>query len=101
MGNIRYKGLLLLPFLVHPAAVLLHDLVKSRQPVPDSGELGFAVLWPLGCALVGIFVLTQAFGKRLSQFTADLCQTLDYMIATVSKRRPGFLSNWITPVSVG
>ena len=29
------------------------------------------------CALVGIFVLTQAFGKRLSQFTADLCQTLD------------------------
>ena len=32
-------------------------------------------------ALVGIFVLTQAFGKRLSQFTADLCQTLDHMIA--------------------
>ena len=33
------------------------------------------------CAIVGIFVLTQAFGKRLSQFTADLCQTLDHMIA--------------------
>ncbi len=33
------------------------------------------------CALVGIFVLTQAFGKRLSQFTAHLCQTLDHMIA--------------------
>ena len=33
------------------------------------------------CALVGIFVLTQAFGKRLAQFTADLCQTLDHMIA--------------------
>ena len=33
------------------------------------------------CALVGIFVLTQAFGKRLSQFTANLCQTLDHMIA--------------------
>ena len=32
------------------------------------------------CALVGIFVLTQAFGKRLSQFTVDLCQTLDHMI---------------------
>ena len=27
------------------------------------------------CAIVGIFVLTQAFGKRLSQFTTDLCQT--------------------------
>lgn len=33
------------------------------------------------CALVRIFVLTQAFGKRLSQFTADLCQTLNHMIA--------------------
>ena len=33
------------------------------------------------CALVGIFVLTQVFGKRLSQFTADLCQTFDHMIA--------------------
>ena len=31
------------------------------------------------CAIVGIFVLTQAFGKRLSQFTTDLCQTLDHM----------------------
>ena len=35
------------------------------------------------CAFVGIFVLTQAFGKRLSQFTADLCQTLDHMIPVV------------------
>ena len=33
------------------------------------------------CALMGIFVLTLIFGKRLSQFTADLCQTLDHMIA--------------------
>ena len=33
------------------------------------------------CALVGIFVLTQSFGKRLSQFPADLCQTLDHMLA--------------------
>ena len=39
------------------------------------------------CALVGIFVLTQAFGKRLSQFTADLCQTLDHMIASISRIR--------------
>ena len=36
------------------------------------------------CALVGIFVLTQAFGKRLSQFTADLCQTLDHWIGVFS-----------------
>ena len=38
------------------------------------------------CALAGIFVLTQAFGKRLSQFTVDLCQTLDHMI-TGTKRQ--------------
>ena len=42
------------------------------------------------CALVGIFVLTQTFGKRLSQFTADLCQTLDHMIAgNEAPQRPG------------
>lgn len=33
------------------------------------------------CALIWLFVLTQAFGKRLVLFTADLCQTLDHMIA--------------------
>ncbi len=33
------------------------------------------------CALLWLFVLTQAFGKRLSLFTSDLCQTLDHMIA--------------------
>ena len=43
------------------------------------------VLWTGGalllCAFAWIFVLTQAFGKRLSLFTADLCKTLDGMIA--------------------
>lgn len=33
------------------------------------------------CALVWLFVLTQAFGKRLALFTSDFCQTLDHMIA--------------------
>ena len=33
------------------------------------------------CALAWLFVLTRAFGKRLALFTADLCQTLDHMIA--------------------
>lgn len=32
------------------------------------------------CALVWFFLLTLAFGKRLSLFTSDLCQTLDHMI---------------------
>ena len=41
------------------------------------------------CAFVGMFVLTQAFGKRLSQFTAELCQTLDHMIAGIeAPKRP-------------
>lgn len=32
------------------------------------------------CALVWFFLLTLVFGKRLSLFTSDLCQTLDHMI---------------------
>lgn len=34
----------------------------------------------IGCALVWLFVLTQAFGKRLSLFTSELCKILDNMI---------------------
>ena len=45
------------------------------------------------CALAGIFVLTQAFGKRLSQFTADLCQTLDLSLIHISEpTRLGMIS---------
>jgi len=32
------------------------------------------------CALVWLFMLMQAFGKRLTLFTSELCQTLDHMI---------------------
>ena len=32
------------------------------------------------CALVWLFLLTLLFAKRLSQFTSDLCQTMDSMI---------------------
>ena len=32
------------------------------------------------CSLIGLSVLTQIFGKRLSLFAANLCQTLDNMI---------------------
>ena len=40
------------------------------------------------CALVWSFLLTLAFGKRLSLFTSDLCQTLDHMIeGEVAPRR--------------
>ena len=42
------------------------------------------------CAFVGMFVLTQAFGKRLSQFTAELCQTC--LLYTSPSPRDGLLS---------
>ena len=32
------------------------------------------------CALVWLFLLTMLFARRLSQFTSDLCQTMDSMI---------------------
>lgn len=32
------------------------------------------------CTFAGMFLLTQFFGKRLSLFTSDLCETLDNMI---------------------
>ena len=34
----------------------------------------------IACAFAGMFLLTQFFGKRLSLFTSDLCETLDNMI---------------------
>ena len=54
--------------------IVLFFVTKQTAVLLTGGAL-------LLCALVGIFVLTQAFGKRLSQFTANLCQTLDHMIA--------------------
>ena len=35
----------------------------------------------MACALVWLFLLTLFFAKRLSQFTSDLCQTMDSMIS--------------------
>jgi len=54
--------------------VLLFFATKQMAVLLTSGVL-------LLCALVWIFVLTQAFGRRLALFTSDLCQTLDHMIA--------------------
>ena len=44
--------------------IVLFFVTKQTAVLLTGGAL-------LLCALVGIFVLTQAFGKRLSQFTAD------------------------------
>ena len=42
----------------------------------------------IGCALVWFFVLTQAFGKRLSLFTSELCKTLDNMMDGDEEPKP-------------
>ena len=63
-----------LAFSMSGITIALFLVTKQTAALLTGGAL-------LLCALVGIFVLTQAFGKRLSQFTADLCQTLDHMIA--------------------
>ena len=42
----------------------------------------------IGCALVWFFVLTQAFGKRLSRFTSELCKTLDNMMDGDEEPKP-------------
>ena len=57
------------------AITLVLLLVTKQTAVLFAGGVLFL------CALVWFFLLTQAFGKRLSMFTFDLCQTLDHMIA--------------------
>ena len=42
----------------------------------------------MACALVWFFALTQAFGKRLSLFTSDLCRTLDNMMDGDEEPKP-------------
>ena len=44
-------------FLTKQTAVLLHDLVEPCQTVPNSGKLGFAVLWALGRFIPGDHVV--------------------------------------------
>lgn len=61
-------------FLSMAAITILLFFVTKQKAVLLAG----ALLWL--CAIVWLFALTQAFGKRLSSFTSDLCQTLDNMI---------------------
>ncbi len=56
------------------AITLALFLVTKQTAVLHAGGVLFL------CALVWFFLLTLAFGKRLSLFTSDLCQTLDHMI---------------------
>ncbi|MCI9071686.1 MAG: HAMP domain-containing histidine kinase [Lachnospiraceae bacterium] len=56
------------------AITLVLFLVTKQTAVLFAGGALFL------CALVCFFLLMQVFGKRLSLFTSDLCQTLDHMI---------------------
>ena len=56
------------------AITLVLFLVTEQTAVLFTGGALFL------CALVWFFLLMQVFGKRLSLFTSDLCQTLDHMI---------------------
>ena len=70
-------------FLTMAAITLLLFFVTKQAAVLLAGGVLFL------CVLVWFFVLTQIFGKRLSLFTSDLCQTLDHMIAgDEAPRRP-------------
>ena len=69
-------------FLLVEAAAALSMLALTFLISAMTGQgwvlLTGAVL--TACALVWLFLLTLFFAKRLSQFTSDLCQTMDSMI---------------------
>ena len=70
-------------FLLVEAAAALSMLALTFLISAMTGQgwvlLTGAVL--TACALVWLFLLTLFFAKRLSQFTSDLCQTMDSMIS--------------------
>ncbi len=71
----RLFGLITAGLLLSMTAITVILFFITKQ---TSMLLSGAVL--IFCALVWLFVLTLAFGKRLTLFTSDLCQTLDHMI---------------------
>ena len=70
-------------FLLVEAAAALSMLALTFLLSAMTGQgwvlLTGAVL--TACALVWLYLLTVFFAKRLSQFTSDLCQTMDSMIS--------------------
>ena len=67
MGNIRYKGLQLLPFLVHPAAVLLHDLIKPERlalKLHEIASTGFSTFF----SDVAMGILTVLFNRQIMKY---------------------------------
>ena len=62
------------------AAVSMLVLTFLLSAMTGQGWVLLAGALLTACALVWLFLLTLFFAKRLSQFTNDLCQTMDSMI---------------------
>ena len=62
------------------AAVSMLVLTFLLSAVTGQGGVLPAGVVLTACALAWLFLLTQLFAKRLSQFTSGLCQTMDSMI---------------------
>jgi len=63
------------------AAVSMLVLTFLLSAMTGQGWVLLAGALLTACALVWLFLLTLFFAKRLSQFTSDLCQTMDSMIS--------------------
>ena len=62
------------------AAVSMLALTFLLSAMTGQGWVLLAGVLLTACALFWLFLLTLCFAKRLSQFTSDLCQTMDSMI---------------------
>ena len=62
------------------AAVSMLTLSFFLSAITGQGWVLLAGTLLTACALFWLFLLTLFFAKRLSQFTSDLCQTMDSMI---------------------
>ena len=69
-------------FLLVEAAAALSMLALTFHLSAMTGQGWMLLAGALltACAMVWLFLLTLFFAKRLSQFTSDLCQTMDSMI---------------------
>ena len=67
-------------FLLVEAAAAVSMLALTFLLSAVTGRVLLAGALLTACALVWLFLLTLFFAKRLSQFTSDLCQTMDSMI---------------------
>ena len=63
------------------AAVSMLTLSFFLSAITGQGWVLLAGTLLTACALFWLFLLTLFFAKRLSQFTSDLCQTMDSMIS--------------------